>query len=139
MPIPSKLQPWFEARQRFRLSHAHIQMARELGLNPQKFGSLANGQQEPWKRPLAEFIAHCYHKRFGRTTPEHVQSLEEVVKRLEQRRSERRERKTNRGVLPAGPQHGNDGSSEKMSDLFGHGGEQDTKEMGTATDDRLGG
>ena len=31
MPIPSKLQPWFEARQRFRLGHAHIQMARELG------------------------------------------------------------------------------------------------------------
>ena len=60
MPIPSKLQPWFEARQRFRLSHAHIQMARELGLNPRKFGSLANGQQEPWKRPLSEFIAHCY-------------------------------------------------------------------------------
>ena len=47
MPIPSKLQPWFEARQRFRLSHTHIQMARELGLNPRKFGSLANDQQEP--------------------------------------------------------------------------------------------
>lgn len=60
MPIPSKLQPWFEARQRFRLSHAHIQMARELGLNPRKFGSLANNQPEPWKCPLAEFIAHCY-------------------------------------------------------------------------------
>jgi hypothetical protein len=29
MPIPSKLQPWFEARQRFRLSHIHIQMARD--------------------------------------------------------------------------------------------------------------
>jgi hypothetical protein len=58
-------------------------MARELGLNPRKFGSLANGQQEPWKRPLSEFIAHCYHKRFGRTTPEHVQSLEDVVKRAE--------------------------------------------------------
>ena len=83
MPIPSKLQPWFEARQRFRLSHAHIQMARELGLNPRKFGSLANGQQGPWKRPLAEFIAHCYSRRFGRATPEHVQSLEEVVKRAE--------------------------------------------------------
>ncbi|TCG04462.1 hypothetical protein BZM27_40720 [Paraburkholderia steynii] len=100
MRIPSKLQPWFEARQRFRLSHAYIQMARELGLNPRRFGSLANGQQEPWKRPLAEFIAHCYHKRFGRTTPEHVQSLEEAVKRAEGRRSERRERKANRAVPP---------------------------------------
>ncbi len=42
--IPSKLRPWFEARRRFRLSHAHLQMARELGMNPQKFGALANGR-----------------------------------------------------------------------------------------------
>ena len=38
MRIPSKLQPWFDARQRFRLGHTHIQMARELGLKPRKFG-----------------------------------------------------------------------------------------------------
>jgi len=50
MPIPSKLQPWFEAREHFRLSHAHIQMAREPGLNP-RLGSLATGQQESWERP----------------------------------------------------------------------------------------
>jgi len=74
-------------------------MARELGLNPRKFGSLANEQQEPWKRPLAEFIAYCYCKRFGRTTPENVQSLEDVVKRAEARRSERQARKTNRALL----------------------------------------
>jgi len=70
MRPPPKLQPWFDARQRFRLSHIHIQMARELGLNPRKFGALANVQQDSWKRPLAEFIAHCYSKRFGRATPE---------------------------------------------------------------------
>jgi len=40
-PIPISLRPWIEARQRFRLSHAHVQMARELGLNPKKFGMLA--------------------------------------------------------------------------------------------------
>ncbi|WP_206003286.1 hypothetical protein, partial [Paraburkholderia polaris] len=85
-------------------------MARELGLNPRKFGSLANDQQEPWKRLLAEFIAHCYSKRFGRSTPEKVQSLEEVVKRAEQRRSERRERQANKAVLPAGPQRTDSGS-----------------------------
>jgi hypothetical protein len=38
--IPAKLKPWFEARKRFKLSHAHTQMARELGMNPRKFGSL---------------------------------------------------------------------------------------------------
>ena len=31
-------------------------MARELGLNPKKFGGLANHRQEPWKLPLPEFI-----------------------------------------------------------------------------------
>ncbi|SFU25982.1 hypothetical protein SAMN05192563_10455 [Paraburkholderia aspalathi] len=123
MAGPSKLQPWLEARQRFRLSHTHIQMARELGMNPRKFGSLANDQQEPWKRPLAEFIAHCYHKRFGRTTPEHVQSLEEVAKRAERGRSERRERKANKAVLPTGPHRTDSGSSGKLPDPHEHGSE----------------
>jgi len=49
--IPKKLQPWLEAGKQFKLSHAHIQMARELGMNPRNFGSLANDRQEPWKLP----------------------------------------------------------------------------------------
>jgi len=32
--IPNKLKPWIEARQRFRLSDAQVQMARELEMNP---------------------------------------------------------------------------------------------------------
>jgi hypothetical protein len=98
-------------------------MARELGLNPRKFGTLANDQQESWKRPLAEFIAHCYSKRFGRTTPEHVQSLEEVVKRAEARRSERRERKANRAVQPAGSERSDGASGGKLPDPHEHGGQ----------------
>src|SRR5271165_6384375 len=66
--VPTKLQPWFEARRRFKLSHAHTQMARELGMNPRKLGSLANEGQEPWKLPLPEFVAECYRKRFGPIT-----------------------------------------------------------------------
>src|SRR5579864_6742989 len=123
MRPPPKLQPWFDARQRFRLSHIHIQMARELGLNPRKFGSLANDQQEPWKRPLAEFIAHGSSRRFGRSTPENVQSLEDVLKRAEQRRSERRERKANKEVPPTGPQRTDSGSCGKLPDLHEHGSE----------------
>jgi hypothetical protein len=91
--IPSKLQPWFEARRRFNLSHAHIQMARELGMNPKKFGSLANEAQEPWKVPLHEFIAQCYHKRFDRTQPENVRSLEQLIEIDELRRQQRQLRK----------------------------------------------
>ena len=56
----------------------HIQMARELGLNPKKFGKLANHRQEPWKRPLPEFIAHLYVKRFGKM-PDVVRTIEEVA------------------------------------------------------------
>ena len=51
--FPQKLQDWIEARKRFHLSHAHVQMARELGMNPKKFGALANHCQEPWKAPKA--------------------------------------------------------------------------------------
>jgi hypothetical protein len=40
-------------------------MARELGLNPKKLGSLDNHRQEPWKLPLREFIEELHAKRFG--------------------------------------------------------------------------
>jgi hypothetical protein len=75
--IPTRLLPWFEARKRFRLSHAQTQMARELGMNPRKLWKLADENQESWKLPLPEFIAECYRKRFRRSEPEQVRSLEE--------------------------------------------------------------
>ena len=99
--IPTTLKPWFEARRRFKLSHAHTQMARELGMNPRKLGSLADGGQEPWKLPLPEFIVECYRKSFGRSEPEHVRSLEEVVQAEEKRRKERA-RKAEKMVIPVG-------------------------------------
>jgi hypothetical protein len=77
--IPLDLQPWIEARKRFRLSHAHVQMARELGLNPKKFGKLANHDQEPRKLPLQDFIVKLYVKRFGRERPETIRSIEEIA------------------------------------------------------------
>jgi len=52
--MPEKYQRWIDARKRYDLSHAYIHMDRELGLNPKKFGGLANTQQEPWKLPLPE-------------------------------------------------------------------------------------
>ncbi|MBA7557651.1 hypothetical protein ES705_50415 [subsurface metagenome] len=61
--IPEKYQRWIDARNRYHLSHAHIQMARELGLNPKKFGSLANTKQEPWKLPLPDFIEELYLRK----------------------------------------------------------------------------
>ena len=100
--IPTKLQPWFEARRRFKLSHAQTQMARELGMNPRKLGSLANEGQEPWKLPLPEFVAECYRKRFGRSRPQHVRSLEEVVKAEETRRKEKKVRRAEKMRISTG-------------------------------------
>ena len=56
--IPDKLQAWIEARRRHGLSRAQVQMARELGMNPNKFGKLDNADQEPWKLALPAFIEH---------------------------------------------------------------------------------
>ncbi len=92
-PIPAKLQPWLIARQRYHLSHAHIQMARELGLNPKKFGSLANHRQEPWKVPLPEFIAELYAKRFGKSRPDRVRSLEEWAAEQAHKKAAKRARR----------------------------------------------
>jgi hypothetical protein len=80
----ARLDAWAEAQKRFHLSDLHIQMARELGLNPKKFGGLANHRQEPWKLPLPEFIAECYRKRFHQERPGKVVPLAEAVKRQQQ-------------------------------------------------------
>jgi hypothetical protein len=99
--IPNSLLPWFDARKRFKLSHAQTQMARELGMNPRKLGKLANENQERWKLPLPEFIAKCYRKRFGRSEPEQVRSLEEMIKADERRRKERKARKAEKKRMAA--------------------------------------
>ena len=77
MKLDSKLQEWVVARKRHHLSHAHVQMARELGMNPKKLGGIDNHRQEPWKAPLPDFIEQLYEKRFGRPRPEVVMSIEE--------------------------------------------------------------
>jgi hypothetical protein len=74
---PPQVRAWVEARKRHRLSHAQVQMARELGLNPGKLGKIANHRQEPWKAPLPQFIEHLYLKRFGRERPQVVTPAEE--------------------------------------------------------------
>ena len=83
--VPNHLQEWIDARKQFHLSHAQVQMARELGLNPKKLGKIANHKQEPWKMPLPQFIGHLYRKQFGKDHPATVMSIEEKVE-LEHRK-----------------------------------------------------
>ena len=50
-------------------------MARELGMNPKKFGSLNNHKQEKWKLPLIEFIEELYFKSFKKEKPDTIKIL----------------------------------------------------------------
>jgi hypothetical protein len=96
--IPNKLQPWVEARTRFRLSHAHVQMARELGMNPRKLGGIANHKQQLWKVPLPVFIENLYEERFGRSRPEKVLSIEELARQRRLKKAARKARTEQRGT-----------------------------------------
>jgi len=68
-------------------------MARELGLNPKKLGKLDNRDQEPWKAPLPDFIESIYFKRFGKTRPDQVKSIEQIVKDQAKKKEESKAQK----------------------------------------------
>jgi hypothetical protein len=91
--LPAEYQKWIDARKRFHLSHAQVQMARELGLNPKKFGSLANHKQEPWKAPLPVFIGRIYFKRFKKETPDKVMPVEKIYQAKKQKKAERKQQR----------------------------------------------
>ena len=84
-----KLQAWIDARKLHHLSHAQVQMARELGMNPAKLGKIDNHKQEPWKLPLPQFIEELYLKRFGKTALDAMMSIEERA-HIEQQKKEGR-------------------------------------------------
>ena len=102
MKIPEKLQVWINARKKYHLSHAHIQMARELGLNPRKFGKIANHRQEPWKAPLPVFIEDIYFKRFRKKRPDNIKSIEKILKdRLRSKEKRRIKKQLNKDKIEA--------------------------------------
>ncbi len=73
--MSSKIAVWIKAKKKYHLSDVHIQMARDLGMNPKKFGSLANNKQEKWKAPLSEFIEDIYYKKFKKEQPDIIKTL----------------------------------------------------------------
>jgi hypothetical protein len=100
--LAANLQAWVEARKRHKLSHAHVQMARELGMNPQKLGGLDNADQERWKAPLPAFIESLYVKRFGKQQPDAVTSIEERFRAEQAKKAARKAAK--RQLRAAGEQ-----------------------------------
>lgn len=87
-----KLEKWLIAQKKYRLSDKHVQMARELGLNPDKLGKIDNHKQETWKAPLPQCIEEIYFKRFKKETPDEVKSLEQIIKD-EKAKKEKQKRK----------------------------------------------
>ena len=67
-------------------------MARELRLNPEKFGGLGSTKQEPWKVPLPEFIEELYFRHFKKGRPENVRSIEQIVGHANTKKAERKAR-----------------------------------------------
>ena len=91
--LPPKYQVWVDARKKFHLSHAQIQMARELGMNPKRLGGKANHDQQKWKVPLPAFIEQRYERQFGKSQPDNVRSIEQMVKDKKQKQAARKARK----------------------------------------------
>jgi hypothetical protein len=88
-----KLQAWLDARKRHHLSHAQVQMGRELGLNPKKLGKMDNHDQEPWKMPLRQYIEHLYFKHFRKERPDFVLSIEERFRSQKEKKAKKRQAK----------------------------------------------
>ena len=90
------LEKWKVAQKRHRLSDKQVQMARELGLNPDKLGKIDNHKQEAWKAPLPQFIESIYFKRFKRENPETVKPLKQIMAEMEVKKKQQKAKKEER-------------------------------------------
>ena len=90
------LEKWIVAQKRHRLSDKQVQMARELGLNPDKLGKIDNHKQETWKAPLPQFIESIYFKRFKRENPETVKPLKQIMTEMEVKEKQQKAKKEER-------------------------------------------
>jgi len=57
-----KQAAWVEAKKKYGLSRAIVQMAIELGLNPNKLGKIADHKQEAGQEPLPKFTQTLFEK-----------------------------------------------------------------------------
>ena len=79
-------------------------MARELGMNPKKFGKIDNHKQEPWKAPLPIFIEDLYFKRFGKWRPDTVLPLEELfLRKAEKKKAKSKARRERKAAAATNP------------------------------------
>ena len=91
----SQIEKWIVAQKKHRLSDTHVQMARELGLNPDKLGKIDNHRQESWKAPLPEFIEEIFYK-LKKEHPDIVKPLKQILKEQEIKDKEKKKEKEKR-------------------------------------------
>jgi hypothetical protein len=92
--MAKNIDKWIVAQKKHHLSDKHVQMARELGLNPDKLGKIDNHKQEPWKAPLKEFIEDIYFKQFKKSEPENIRSLKQILEDEKIKKLKRKQNKT---------------------------------------------
>lgn len=59
-------------------------------MNPRKLGKLDNHKQEPWKQPLPQYIEELYFRRFGKSAPDEVLSIEDRARHIAQKKAKRK-------------------------------------------------
>jgi hypothetical protein len=94
--MAKNLEKWIVAQKKHRLSDKHVQMARELGLNPDKLGKIDNHKQESWKAPINEFIEDIYLKQFKKSEPDNIRSLKQIQEDDKRKKDEKKKRKESR-------------------------------------------
>lgn len=92
--MAKNIDKWIVVQKKHHLSDKHVQMARELGLNPDKLGKIDNHKQEPWKAPLKEFIEDIYFKQFKKSEPENIRSLKQILEDEKIKKLKRKQNKT---------------------------------------------
>ena len=74
-----ELQAWAKAKRQCGLSDAHVQMAREIGINPRRLTARSGTKPGPTRVPLAQRIEDLYLRRFKRTIPDPVVPLRQLL------------------------------------------------------------
>lgn len=87
------LEAWIAVADRLSLADVHIQMARELALEPEELVVLGKRSPEDGRAPLHAYLRILYERRFKRSRPERVKPLREALAavraKAEARRAER--------------------------------------------------
>src|SRR4030042_2921207 len=91
--MAKNLEKWIVTQKKHRPSDKHVQMARELGLNPDKLGKIDNHKQEPWKAPLNEFIEDIYLKHFKKSEPDNIRSIKQIQEEDKRKKDEKKKKK----------------------------------------------